>query len=147
MGQHAEPSSRRSLVGVKTPRVLIVCDDAVMLRSLWRVVVWLRPQWDTTMALGPDETRDALDSKTFNAMLVNVDHCSSPGMRGLEYARAAHPNVRRIVHLHDARCAHLELNRADAVITTPMDPASFVGLLDQILESDKAAPPLEAKLA
>ena len=110
-------SSRRArVVRTVSRRVLVVDCDPVSLRQLSRS---LGDDWVVTTAAGPHQAQILLDAFEYQALITAHDVAGQDGIELLEWTRARHPKVQRL-------------------LTTDREPATLAphllsGLIQQVL--------------
>ncbi len=140
---HFEPFSCRT-GEYPVPRVLVACEDPVLLRAVARIISWRRPQWLVDGVVGPHAARARLVTETYDAVVVCLEVDSPAGGETLEAARTLCPAARRIAC---CRCPslHPEVAQATERIVGSATLARLLESLDRTLR--EAAPELGPPVA
>lgn len=79
---------------VRRRRVLVVDDEPLLRRALWRI---LKSEFDLELAESAEKALELLRSRAFDIILTDHDMPEHDGRWLLEQVQAEHPHVRRIL--------------------------------------------------
>ncbi len=114
------------------PRVLVVCEDPVLLRAVARIISWRRPQWLVDGVVGPEGTRARLLAEAYDAVVVCLEVDSPAGGEILSMARTLCPGAQRIA-CSRAPCDHPEFAQASGRVIGSATVACLLETLDHAL--------------
>jgi two-component system response regulator YesN len=114
-------------------RLLLVDDERMVLRALFRFIKARRPEWEVRCDENAESALTRLS--TWNADIL-VSDLSMPGMGGLEFlgvVRARYPRTRRLVYsAHTDRCGGSSLSGlASAALAKPARPEALLAMLER----------------
>jgi HD-like signal output (HDOD) protein/CheY-like chemotaxis protein len=121
------------------PRVLVVDDEPMVLRSVLRLLGRMQPNWEVVKAASAAEAMGILEGGSFDAVIADLQ---MPGMNGAELLRRVqkyYPQVVRIV-LSGSDSAELvfrSVPTAHQFLNKPFETKDFVAALDRALELRK----------
>jgi len=125
----AARSRRARTVRSTSRRVLLVDADPVALRELNRS---LGQDWVVTTAAGASQARILLDAFEYGALITSHDASSQDGIQLLEWVRARHPRVQRLLTTEvepATLAAHLLSGLIQHFLAKPIDGAKLRGAL------------------
>lgn len=133
MAISAPPTSGK---GFRSPRVLLVDDDPIVLRALRRVLLGARPTWEIDMAESVDAAMSLLGAKTYDVVVTDLHMPVLDGIALLRRLKKEQPSLMRIVH-----SSHIESMTAEqadefahAVLAKPGRPDELVQILDWAID-------------
>lgn len=134
MAPHSDfPNSQPAPRGV---RLLLVDDDAIVLRTVVRILRARRPEWSITTATTAFQAADFLKVGGFDLLVTDLDMPGLSGIDLLQYVGAHHPGLVSVVH--SARVGEMggpQLERLCwAILRKPVTPAELLSTLDAALE-------------
>jgi hypothetical protein len=122
------------------PRVLVACEEPVLLRAVARIISWRRPQWLVDGVVGPESTRARLLAEAYDVVVVCLEVDSPAGGETLNVARTICPAAIRIA-CSRTPCEHPEVAQASERVVGSATVNSLVDTLDRAL-LPRVAPPL-----
>ncbi len=133
MAFSAPPNSSK---GVRSPRVLVVDDDPIVLRAIRRLLLGARPGWEIDMAESGDSALTLLESKIYDVVVTDLHMPVLDGMALLRRLKAEQPSLMRVIH-----SSHVESllpgqaeELAHAVLTKPGRPDELVVVLEWAID-------------
>jgi CheY-like chemotaxis protein len=140
MAISAPPTSGK---GVRSPRVLIVDDDPIVLRALRRLLLGARPGWEIDMAESGDAALALLEARTYDVVVTDLQMPAFDGVELLRRLKTEQPSVMRVIH-----SSHVESllpgqadELANAVLTKPGRPDELVLVLDWAIDQRRRRMP------
>jgi hypothetical protein len=130
----------------RVPRVLVACEDPVLLRAVARIISWRRPQWLVDGVVGPESTRDRLQAEAYDVVVVCLEVDSPAGGETLSVARTICPAAVRIA-CSRAPCEHPEVAQASERIVGSATVSCLVSTLDRALRAPAELPRVEPPVA
>ncbi len=118
----------------ESPRVLLACEDRVLLEAMTRIVTWTRPHWTIAAAAGVDEVRRVLAERPFDLLVCGVEPRANCGTEMLHHARVKHPQVLRVAYRTDRACKGPELANAHEMVSWPADVTALIQALDRAVD-------------
>ena len=119
----------------RRPSLLLVDDERLLLHAFARVVRAERPAWEVVTAPCAHDACEALQRRSFDAVVTDI---AMPGMTGvglLQHVRERYPGTLRIVYSGavETYAHHPEVRRADRVFTKPTLATEVIEVLEQML--------------
>jgi CheY-like chemotaxis protein len=121
---------------VRSPRLLLVDDDPIVLRAIRRLLLGARPGWEIDMAESGDAALQLLGTRTYDVVVTDLHMPRVDGVALLQRLKTEQPSVMRVIH-----SSHVEsLSRdqledlAHAVVTKPGRPDELVLVLEWALD-------------
>ena len=129
----APPTSGPSL---RAPRILIVDDDPLVVRSLRRQLVGARPGWQIDGAESGEAALRLLDATSYDVVVTDLHMPPLDGVTLLARLKSERPTVMRVIHSsHVGSLAPgLSEQLAHAVLKKPVRADELVRALDWALE-------------
>jgi CheY-like chemotaxis protein len=125
MAFSAPPPSTK---GVRPPRVLLVDDDAMVLRAVRRLLLRLRPGWEIDMTESAEAALSLLTAKGYDVVVTDLHMPGVDGISLLRRLKQEQPSLMRVVH--SSRVEALTAQQADelahAVLSKPSRPDELV---------------------
>lgn len=122
----------------RAPRILIVDDDVLILRTLARLLRHARPSWELVMATNAADALALLARASVDVLVTDMVMPGMPGAELIELVRATHPNVRCIVHSTRAHGVPASvMTEAVAVLQKPVSMKVFVAAIEGALGLEK----------
>ncbi len=125
-----------SSASVRSPHLLLVDDDLIVLRAIRRLVLGARPGWQIDIAESGEAALRLLEARTYDVVVSDLHMPAVDGVALLRRLKTEHPTVIRVIH-----SSHIEsLSREEvedlshAVITKPGRPDELVRVLEWALE-------------
>ena len=128
------PISRAML---RRPRVLLVDDDPVVVRALWRMLRQCRPNFQINTAASPSQALDALSELTYDVVITDLQMPEGGGAAVLRTLYESYPETARIIHssqLESSDTAPLCAS-AHAVLAKPASEAQLLEAIERALQS------------
>lgn len=129
--------------GVRSPRVLFVDDDPIVLRALRRLLLGARPGWEIDLAESGDAALALLEARTYDVVVTDLQMPVIDGMALLRRLKKEQPSVMRVIH-----SSHVESllpgqadELANAVLTKPGRPDELVLVLDWAIDQRRRRVP------
>ena len=129
--------------GVRSPRVLFVDDDPIVLRALRRLLLGARPGWEIDLAESGDAALGLLEARTYDVVVTDLQMPVIDGMTLLRRLKTEQPSVMRVIH-----SSHVESllpgqadELANAVLTKPGRPDELVLVLDWAIDQRRRRMP------
>ena len=82
----------------RKPRVLVVDDEPIMLRTIRRIFKRAHPEWQLVTAHSGDSALALLKRRSFDVLVTDLRMIGMQGRTLLELTRVHHPAVMRIIH-------------------------------------------------
>jgi DNA-binding NtrC family response regulator len=118
----------------RAPRILLVDDDVLILRTLSRLLRHARPDWQLVTA---SSAADALGLLKRTGIDVLITDMVMPGMQGaelVELVRSTYPNVACIIHSTRAHSVPMHImTEAIAVLQKPVSMRVFLAAIEAAL--------------
>jgi hypothetical protein len=130
----------------RVPRVLVACEDPVLLRAVARIISWRRPQWLVDGVVGPESTRARLLAEAYDVVVVCLEVDSPAGGETLSVARTICPAAVRIA-CSRVPCEHPEVAQASERIVGSATVSCLVSKLDRALLCAAELPRVEPTVA
>jgi CheY-like chemotaxis protein len=117
---------------VRSPRILLVDDDPIVLRGLRRLLLGARPGWEIDVAESGESALGLLGAKTYDVLVTDLHMPNIDGASLLQRLKAEHPNVMRVIHSSHIESLTPERAQelAHAVLTKPGRPDELVVVLE-----------------
>jgi DNA-binding NtrC family response regulator len=122
------------LVPEGSPRLLLACEDRVLLEAMTRIVSWMRPGWAIEAATGTEAVRRMLAERAFDVLVCGVEPRAECGGEMLHHARVAHPQVLRVAYRTSDACKGPELMHAHEMVPWPADVTALIQALDRAVD-------------
>jgi len=121
---------------VRTPRLLLVDDDPLVLRAVRRLLLGARPGWEIDMAESGDAALRLLKTKTYDVVVTDLQMPAVDGFALLRRLKSEQPSVMRVIHSsHIESLSREELEElSHAVVTKPGRPDELVMVLEWALD-------------
>lgn len=123
-------------LGVRTPRILLVDDDPIVLRALRRLLLGARPGWEIELAESAEVALCLVANKVFDVVVTDLHMPALDGVGLLTRLKAEQPDVMRVVH-----SSHVESLAPDqaqelahAVLAKPGRPDELVVALEWAID-------------
>lgn len=116
----------------KTPRVVIVDDDAAVLRGLRRSLLAARPGWRVELVSSGAEALAALDREIAEVVVTDLSMPEMSGAELLVILAERYPGVGRVVHsAYTAKLGELGVMEGVEVLAKPAAVADLVAAIDR----------------
>ncbi len=125
-----DPLSTRS-VAENAPRVLVACEDQILVEAMLKIIGWARPRWLVVAAVGVDAVRRELARRPFDVVVCGVEPRARCGAEMLHHARIQHPQTLRVAYRTSDACQGPELGQAHEQVPWPADAPALVAALDR----------------
>lgn len=121
------------------PRVLVVDDEPMVLRSVQRVLGRTQPNWEVIKATGAAEAMGILENTQVDVVIADLQMPNMNGSELLQHVQKDHPQVVRIVlsGVGDAQFVFRNVPAAHQFLTKPFETGDFVAALERALELRK----------
>jgi DNA-binding NtrC family response regulator len=113
------------------PRLLLACEDPVLLDAMQRTVSWMRPRWTVEAVQGPGALRRTLAQRAYDVLVCSVEPRDLCGREMLRHARVNHPEVVRVAYRTSDVCDGPELDHAHELVSWPANVAALIEALDR----------------
>lgn len=130
--QLAEPRARR----VAAPKILIVDDEASILRGLARALAVLRPTWSIQVAGSGYEALRHLERSPYDVLVTDLEMPGLDGIGLLQRVKDSFPDMARLVHSSRPEwpSRDLEYLAVDS-LRKPAPPADIVFAIERALQA------------
>ena len=118
----------------EAPRVLLGCEDRILLDAMTRIVSWMRPHWVVQAAAGVDAVRRMLAERAFDVVVCGVEPRAECGVEMLHHARVTHPHLVRVAYRTSEDCRSSELFQAHEMVSWPADVTALIQALDRAVD-------------
>jgi DNA-binding NtrC family response regulator len=117
---------------MRAPRILLVDDDAMVLRALRRLLLGTRPAWEIDMAESAEAAFTLLDGRSYDVLVTDLHMPGVDGVSLLIRLKLEHASIVRVVHSSHVESLSGEQVRelAHAVLNKPAPPEELVQLLE-----------------
>jgi CheY-like chemotaxis protein len=133
MAFSAPPTSRKV---VRSPRVLVVDDDPIVLRAIRRLLLGARPGWEIDIAESGDSALLLLEANAYDVVVTDLHMPIVDGIALLRRLKTEQPSVMRVIH--SSHVESLLPGQADelahAVLTKPGRPDELVVVLEWAID-------------
>jgi CheY-like chemotaxis protein len=133
MAFSAPPTSGK---GARSPRVLVVDDDPIVLRAIRRLLLGARPGWEIDTAESGDSALTLLETKAYDVVVTDLHMPAIDGITLLRRLKTEQPSVMRVIH--SSHVESLIPGQADelahAVLTKPGRPDELVVVLEWAID-------------
>ena len=121
---------------VRSPRILLVDDDPIVLRAIRRLLLGARPGWEIDMAESGDAALQLLTTRTYDVVVTDLHMPMVDGVALLQRLKTEQPSVMRVIHSSHVESLSREQleDLAHAVVTKPGRPDELVMVLEWALE-------------
>ncbi len=122
--------------GVRSPRVLLVDDDPIVLRALRRLLLGARPGWEIDMAESAEAGLMLIESKTYDVVVTDLHMPVLDGVSLLTRLKKEHPTVMRVVHSSHVESLSPDQSQelAHSVLAKPSHPEELVAVLQWAID-------------
>lgn len=132
-------------MSVDAPRLLLTCEDPVLLEAMTRIVVWSRPRWVIESVQGLDGVRRALRERAFDVIVCAVEPRAPYGEEVLYLARVKHSEVCRVAYRTAETCEGAELDRAHSRVSWPANIRALIEALDRAVSGGVRGQPTDTE--
>lgn len=121
---------------VRSPRLLLVDDDPIVLRAIRRLLLGARPGWEIDMAESGDAALQLLGTRTYDVVVTDLHMPRVDGVALLQRLKTEQPSVMRVIHSsHVESLSRDQLEElAHAVVNKPGRPDELVLVLEWALD-------------
>lgn len=115
-------------------RILLVCDDPILLDSVAKAVLWSRPAYSMECVTTAAAADEALASRRFDAILACCEPHGEEARESLQRARISHGGVTRIAYLIDQGQGDSEFRWVHHVVPSGRDLKALLAVMDAALQ-------------
>jgi len=121
---------------VRSPQVLLVDDDPMVLRALRRLLLGARPGWEIDVAESAEAAQLLIENKTYDVVVTDLHMAGLDGASLLARLKTEHPAVMRVIHSSHVESLTAEQTQelAHAVLTKPGRSHELVMVLDWAID-------------
>jgi len=117
------------------PRLLLVDDDAVVLRAVRRLLLSAHPRWEIDTAEGVELALELLEERDHDVVVTDLQMPELGGLALLERLKTERPWVTRVIHSsHVESLTEEAAALAHAVIPKPSSSETLLGALERALD-------------
>jgi DNA-binding NtrC family response regulator len=118
------------------PRILLVDDDILILRTLVRLLKHARPDWETFTATDAHSALQTLKQSRFDVIVTDI---TMPGLSGtelVELVRGAYPTISCVIHSTRAHAIpESVVQQVHGVMQKPVSAEELCQVLDDALKA------------
>jgi two-component system, NtrC family, response regulator HydG len=120
----------------RSPRLLLVDDDPIVLRAMRRLLLSTRPFWEIDIAESGDTALELLGRTTYDVVITDLQMPKVDGVALLQRLKAEQPTVMRVIHSSHAESLTREKleELSHAVVTKPGRPDELVTVLQWAID-------------
>jgi hypothetical protein len=128
------PQSRRR---GHAARVLVICEDPVLLTALVRVIAWSRPAYSIEAVTTAADAVAALETRSFNVVLACCEPTGEEARHTLASKAANAPGLARMVYLAGVGPRDRVPGHLDDVVAPEVDLRGLLTRLDAVLDHQR----------
>jgi DNA-binding NtrC family response regulator len=123
------------------PKVLLVDDEAAVLKALPRVLKTIAPQWYIHVARSGREALEVLERNSIDVLVTDLGMPEMGGIELLEIVATRFPEVTRVAHSADTAAleSSVALRHASFRLAKPVPVEQFAEVLDAALAQRRLA--------